>query len=573
MPGADRRRRAGTNPEVFDPHAFHHHPRPLDATCRPDRYPPVIIARGVSIEAGHRVLLTDADCALHPGDRVGLVGRNGAGKTTLLKTLAGLRPASAGTIARSGRIGYLSQEAALPELEPAEATGLERVLAAREVGRLQHRMEDTRRRMESATGEERDRLIRRYSRLEDEFQVVGGYAAEAEARRFAAAVGITDDEMAQPVRTMSGGQRRRVELARILFAETEVLLLDEPTNHLDLDAKAWLVGFLTEYRGALLVVSHDLPLLDAAITSVLALENGALEGYRGDYSFYLAERERRREQRIRENAVRQRQIEQLETTVRRFKNATEKMAKRAKAMQTRADRMKGGLVEVAGRAKRVKVDFPQPDPSGRIPLEAVGLAKAFDDNVVFVDVGLHLERGERLIIMGLNGAGKTTLLRILAGEETADIGEVRLGHNATLGYYAQEHEQIRPGVSVMDHVRSVGGGWTDLSLRSVLGHFLLADKVDQDAGTLSGGEKTKLALAMLVVAGRNLLLLDEPTNNLDPQAKEALLVALRHYAGTVVLVSHDTDFVAALGPDRAVMMPEGDSVYFDESLLDLVALA
>ncbi|MEK7233564.1 MAG: ATP-binding cassette domain-containing protein, partial [Elusimicrobiota bacterium] len=198
---------------------------------------------------------------------------------------------------------------------------------------------------------------------------------------------------------------------------------------------------------------------------------------------------------------------------------------------------------------------------------------AFDDNVVFVDVDMFVERGERLIIMGLNGAGKTTLLRILAGEETADIGEVKLGYKASLGYYAQEHEQIRPGVTVMDHIRSVAGGVIDATLRSVLGHFLLGDKIEQDAGTLSGGEKTKLALAMLVVGKHNVLLLDEPTNNLDPQAKQSLLEALHAYPGTIILVSHDTGFVADLEPQRAVMMPEGESVYFDESLLDLVALA
>ncbi len=533
----------------------------------------MIIVRDLAVEAGIRTLVSGASFALHPGDKVGLVGQNGAGKTTLLRTLAGLREPAAGTVARSGRIGYLSQEAALPELEHRDATGLERVLAARDVGGVQRRMEETRRRMESADDEERDRLIRKYARLEEQFHVAGGYHAEAEARRFGAAVGITDEEMAQPVRTMSGGQRRRVELARILFSETEILLLDEPTNHLDLDAKAWMVSFLAEYRGALLVVSHDLPLLDASITSVLALENGTIEPYRGTYSYFLVERDRRREQRVRENLVRGRQIAQLEATARRFMGTTEKMSKRAKGMQSRADKMKERLVDIAARSRRVNLQFPLPEPSGRIPLEGVGLAKAFDDNVVFVDIDVFVERGERLIIMGLNGAGKTTLLRILAGEESADIGVVKLGHKASLGYYAQEHEQIRSGTTVMEHIRRVAGGATDAVLRSVLGHFLLGDKVEQDAITLSGGEKTKLALAMLVVGRHNVLLLDEPTNNLDPQAKQSLLDALHVYPGTIVMVSHDTEFVADLDPDRAVMMPDGESVYFDESLLELVALA
>jgi ATP-binding cassette subfamily F protein 3 len=319
-------------------------------------------------------------------------------------------------------------------------------------------------------------------------------------------------------------------------------------------------------------VSHDLPLLDEAITSVLALEHGELEAYRGNYSNYLVERDRRRQQRERERRHQDEAIARLEENIRRFKGTTEKMAKVARSWESRVDRMKRELVEVQKGGKKVKVSFPQPDPSGRVPLSAFGLAKSFGDNLVFVDVEFAVERGERMLLIGLNGAGKTTLLRILAGVEVADLGEVSLGHKASLGYYAQEHEQIIGGRSVLDHMRGVAG-LGDQTLRSLLGHFLLADKVDQDAATLSGGEKTKLALAMLVAARPNVLLLDEPTNNLDPQAKEALLDALTIYEGTVVLVSHDTDFVAELMPDRALLMPDGEMRFFDAGLLDLVALA
>jgi ATPase subunit of ABC transporter with duplicated ATPase domains len=350
------------------------------------------------------------------------------------------------------------------------------------------------------------------------------------------------------------------------------LILDEPTNHLDLDAKAWLMEFLADYPGGLLVVSHDLPLLDKAITSVLALDGGTLEPYRGNYSYYIAERHRRREQRMRERKHQDATVARLEEGIRRFKGTTEKMAKRARSWETRVAKLKDQRVELGTAARRVAVRFPQPEASGRTPLRASGLAKAFGHNVVFLDVDVDIDRGERMIIMGLNGAGKTTLLRILAGVETPDLGEVELGHNATVGYYAQEHEQIRPGVTVMDHMRKVSA-IPDRDLRTILGHFLLADKVDQDAGTLSGGEKTKLALAQIVVQGNNVLLLDEPTNNLDPQAKEALLGALRQYQGTLLLVSHDTDFVESLRPDRMILMPDGETDYFDDSMLELVALA
>jgi ATPase subunit of ABC transporter with duplicated ATPase domains len=532
----------------------------------------VIVVKDLVVQAGIRTLVSGASFALHPGDKVGLVGRNGAGKTTLLRTLAGMGSPAEGTIARSGRIGYLSQEAALPAVDHQGATALDRVLAAREIGSVQRRMEDTRRMMEQAADDHRDRLIRRYARLEAEFEAGGGYRAEAEARRMAASVGIANDEMARPVSAMSGGQRRRVELARILFAQTEVLLLDEPTNHLDLDAKGWLMRFLAEYAGALLVVSHDLPLLDEAITSVMALEGGRIEIYRGSHSHYLAEREARREQRARERKHQDQRIAALEDTARRFMGKTQKVARRAQAMQTRADRIKARLVETETRGKAVVVRFPSAAPSGRVPIEGSGIAKAYGDTVAFVDVDVHVERGECVLVMGLNGAGKTTLLRILAGVETPDLGRVALGYRASLGYYAQEHEQIDPDRTVLDHMRDVCDE-PDRALRGILGHFLLADKVDQAAGTLSGGEKTKLTLAQLVAGRHNVLLLDEPTNNLDPQAKEALLGALDAYEGSIVLVSHDTGFVAALGPDRAVLMPEGDSDYFDESMLELVALA
>ncbi len=532
----------------------------------------MLIARDLQIDAGIRTLIRDVSFSVQAGDRVGLVGRNGAGKTTLMRTLIGELAPAEGTVLRSGNIGYFSQEAALPDLEHPDATALERILMAREIGAMQRHIEHSRQRLESLDGAERDRGIARFSRLHDEFEAKGGFVAEAEAKRIASNVGIGNNELSQPVKTMSGGQRRRVELARILFAETDVMLLDEPTNHLDLDAKAWLIEYLSGYRGGMLVVSHDLPLLDEAITSVLALEHGEIEAYRGNYSHYLVERELRQERKERERRHQDEAIARLEENIRRFKGTTEKMAKTARSWETRVERMKRDLVEVQKSGKKVRLAFPQPERSGRVPIAATGLAKSFGDNIVFVDIEFAVERGERMLLIGLNGAGKTTLLRILAGVETADLGEVSLGHQATLGYYAQEHEQIHAGTTVFDHVRRVAD-LPDTTLRSLLGHFLLADKVDQDAGTLSGGEKTKLALAMLVAERPNVLLLDEPTNNLDPQAKEALLEALTVYEGTVVMVSHDTDFVAELMPDRAVLMPDGDMKFFDEELLDLVALA
>jgi ATPase subunit of ABC transporter with duplicated ATPase domains len=397
----------------------------------------MLIARDLQIDAGVRTLIRDVSFSVQTGDRVGLVGRNGAGKTTLMRTLIGQLTPVEGTVLRSGNIGYFSQEAALPELEHPDATALERILMAREIGAMQRQIEHSRKRLEDLDGADRDRGIARFSHLHDEFEAKGGFVAEAEAKRIASKLGIGNDELTQPVKTMSGGQRRRVELARLLFAETDVMLLDEPTNHLDLDAKAWLIEYLSTYKGGMLVVSHDLPLLDEAITSVLALEHGEIEAYRGNYSHYLVERELRQERKERARKHQDEAINRLEENIRRFKGTTEKMAKTARSWETRVERMKRDLVEVHKGGKKVRLAFPQPERSGRVPLVASGLAKSFGDNVVFVDIEFAVERGERMLLIGLNGAGKTTLLRILAGVETADLGEVSLGHQASLGYYAQ----------------------------------------------------------------------------------------------------------------------------------------
>jgi len=531
----------------------------------------MMIVRDLHIEVGPRVLIDGAAFTIHPGDKIGLVGRNGAGKTTLMRTLTGERPVHSGSIDISGRMAYFSQTAHLPREGEGDTTAIERVLEARGFGKLQERIAETLDLIEHSEGGDQERYITRHARLLDEFDTAGGYAAEAEAKQIARSVGILNEELDQPVASMSGGQRRRVELARILFSDSETLLLDEPTNHLDLDAKQWLMEYLAAYKGGILVVSHDLPLLDQSITSVLSLDNGEIEPYRGNYTHFLEERDRRREQRIRERTLQDRKIAQLEKTINRFRGSTEKMARKAKSMETRVDRMKDDLTEVSKLGANVNVAFPQPPPSNRTPVEGKGLAKAFGDNVVFMDIDVHLERGETMIIIGLNGAGKTTLLRILAGVEDRDMGELFIGDKTRLGYYAQEHEQVVSGKTVYEHVREISE-LPDGELRGLLGRLLLGETVDQDAGTLSGGEKTKLALAMVVLAQPNVMLLDEPTNNLDPQARDALLDALRDYSGTIVLVSHDTDFVAELSPDRAIILPDGTLDYFDEEMLELVAL-
>ena len=460
------------------------------------------------IEAGGRPLVEGASFVMHPGDKVGLVGRNGVGKTSLLRVLAGESSPLRGNVSRRGSLGYLPQD---PRIRrgTASASALEHVLSARGLDDAPVRLEKLR----VAIGESPTlRNVARYSRAEEEFRDAGGYSAEAEARSIAVGLGLPDVRLDLPVGVLSGGERRRVELARILFGGVDLLLLDEPTNHLDVDARAWLMKFLATYRGALMVVSHDLALLDRSITRVMHLDDRAVVEYRGTYTQYREAR-RQDEHRLARLAVRQQaEIKRLSNLADSMRHGTEKRARIAKTLDSRVDRMQRAAVAAPSREKRVKVRFPDPPHSGNLVLVVDDLAKSYGGPPVFEAMGFDLGRGERLLVMGLNGAGKTSLLRILAGESEPDRGTTRLGAGVSLGYYAQEHEGISSGETVLAHMRAHSTA-RDEDLRRLMGMFhLTGDVAFQDAGTLSGGEKTKLALAQLVAGRHNLLLLDEPTN-------------------------------------------------------------
>jgi ATPase subunit of ABC transporter with duplicated ATPase domains len=525
--------------------------------------------RELSVEVGGKTVVSDLSFRLQAGDKMGVVGRNGAGKTSLLKVLGGEDLPLTGTIERNGAIGYLRQD---PRQHRADdhITGLEHILAARDLVDLARRLEKARIQLEESHV---DRHVARFARLEEEYRELGGYAAESEARRLTAGLGLANDRLALPVRALSGGERRRLELARILFGGSDLLMLDEPTNHLDADAKHWLMRFLASYRGALIVVSHDLKLLDASITRILHVDRDQVVEYRGTYSQYREARSQD-EIRLRSLAGRQEQeIRRLKTLADSMRGQTAKRARKAKTLDTRVEKLAAKKVEGPARERSVKFRFPEPPHSGRVMLVADDLAKSYGGPPVFEDISFDVGRGERLLIIGLNGAGKTSLLRILAGESEADRGTFRLGHGVELGYYAQEHEGVHDGVPVIDHMRAESRA-EDQALRALLGMFRLSGEMAfQDAGTLSGGEKTKLALAQLVAGRKNLLMLDEPTNNLDPPSRTAIAEALAGWPGSMILVSHDIEFVEALAPHRVLMMPDGALDYWSDDLLELVALA
>jgi ATPase subunit of ABC transporter with duplicated ATPase domains len=542
----------------------------------------VITATDLEVRAGARTLLSADGPALRvqPGDRIGLVGRNGAGKTTTMRILAGAGEPYAGTVARTGEIGYLPQD---PKEGDLDVLARDRVLSARGLDTLLAELEKQQALMaEVADDATRDRAVRRYGQLEERFAALGGYAAESEAGRICASLGLPERVLTQQLRTLSGGQRRRVELARILFAASDTgagsattLLLDEPTNHLDADSLGWLREFLRSHTGGLVVISHNVELLADVVNRVWFLDavRGEVDVYNMTWHKYLDARATDEQRRRRERANAERKASALRTQAAKMgAKATKAVA--AQNMLRRADRMMAELDEERAADKVARIKFPTPSACGRTPLVAKGLTKTFGSLEVFTGVDLAIDRGSRVVVLGLNGAGKTTLLRLLAGVETPDAGALEPGHGLKVGYFAQEHDTLDDGATVWENIRHAAPDTGEQDLRGLLGAFMFSGpQLDQPAGTLSGGEKTRLALAGLVASTANVLLLDEPTNNLDPASREQVLDALRSYVGAVVLVTHDPGAAEALDPQRVVLLPDGTEDYWSADYRDLIELA
>ncbi|MXP22194.1 ATP-binding cassette domain-containing protein [Gordonia sp. HNM0687] len=542
----------------------------------------MITATDLEVRAGARTLLAAPGDALRiqPGDRIGLVGRNGAGKTTTLRILAGETEPYAGSIMRSGELGYLPQD---PKEGDLDVLAKDRVLSARGLDAILRQMEKQQALMaEAADDRVRDKAVRKYGQLEERFAALGGYVAESDAARICHSLGLPDRVLGQPLRTLSGGQRRRIELARILFAASDdagksdtTLLLDEPTNHLDADSITWLRGFLQNHDGGLVVISHDVDLLADVVNRVWFLDavRGEADIYNMGWKRYLDARATDEQRRKRERANAEKKAGALRAQAAKL-GAKATKATAAQNMLKRADRMLDALDEERVSDRTARIRFPEPATCGKTPLMASGLTKTYGSLEIFTGVDLAIDKGSRVVVLGLNGAGKTTLLKLLAGVEKADIGTIEPGYGLKMGYFAQEHDTIDDMATVWENIRHAAPDAGEQDLRGLLGAFMFSGaQLDQPAGTLSGGEKTRLTLAGLVSSSANVLLLDEPTNNLDPISREQVLDALRSYTGAVVLVTHDPGAAAALDPQRVILLPDGTEDHWSDEYQELIELA
>lgn len=541
----------------------------------------MIVTNDLEVRVGARTLLTapGQHLRVQPGDRIGLVGRNGAGKTTTMRILSGETEPYGGTVIRSGDLGYLPQDSREGNIE---ITARDRVLSARGLDQIRSSMERQQEIMESDDNR-RDAAIKKYSRLEERYHQLGGYEADAECAQICDNLGLPARILDQPLKTLSGGQRRRVELAQILFAATNgsgksktTLLLDEPTNHLDADSITWLRGFLAKHDGGLIMISHDVELLKAVCNKIWFLDAVRAEAdvYNMGYDKYVDARATDEARRRRERANAEKKASALKTQADKL-GAKATKAKAAKQMAARAERMLGSLDAVRQSDRVAHITFPEPAPCGKTPLNAKGLTKMYGSLEVFAGVDLAIDKGSRVVVLGFNGAGKTTLLKLLAGVERTDgEGGIVSGHGLKIGYFAQEHDTIDPDKSVWENTLEACPDAGEQDLRGLLGAFMFSgDQLQQPAGTLSGGEKTRLALAGLVSSRANVLLLDEPTNNLDPVSREQVLDALRTYTGAVVLVTHDPGAVRALEPERVIVLPDGTEDLWSDDYMEIVELA
>jgi ATP-binding cassette subfamily F protein 3 len=518
---------------------------------------------------GPKILFENLNWLVTPKDRVGIVGANGTGKSTLLKTLAGIEGLDYGSlnVAKGIRAGYLPQDGitltgrtvfneCLSVFEELRALEAEQKTLEQRMGELDHESQEYR------------QITERYHHVQAEFTSRDGYNIESRVGGVLAGLGFSREDWQRRVEEFSGGWQMRIALAKLLLEEPNLLLLDEPTNHLDLEARNWLESYLHNYPNAFILISHDRYFLDVTVDKIAEIWNKRVWFYTGGYSKFEQQKNDRRVQLEAAYRNQRDRIEALEAFINRFRA----QATKAKQVQSRIKELeKIERIEVPPDEKTIHFRFPQPKPSGRIVAEFKNVSKSYGDKRVFSGAQFHIERGDRVALVGINGAGKSTLIKLLSGEEPVSTGEYVIGHNVEPDYFAQDqYKVLNPDSSILDDLGTVAPRSSNTELRSILGCFLFSeDDVFKKIGVLSGGERNRYALARMLMTPKNFLLLDEPTNHLDMRAKDVLLTALQEFTGTVVFVSHDRYFIDNLAT-RVIEVADGGVHVFPGNYEDYI---
>lgn len=529
----------------------------------------------VSYAIGDRQILNSVSFSLMPCEKVALVGVNGVGKSTLVKIIVGEIMAENGSVSKPDSIGYVPQVISGDVSVSESLTVGEFMLEGRNLNEVAKNLHEAFRLVgdPSLSGKKMEAALSRLSKLQDEFYFLGGYEAESEIESVLQVVGIPMS-LDREVMTLSGGEKTRLVFARSIFSKSDLLILDEPTNHIDRQYYSWLGKYLCQSKKTILVVSHYPEFINPFTTRILEIEKftGRVREYNGTYEDYLVQSKANEETLRRQIDWLEKEITRLSESARRLQYGGPNKAKAAQNMFGRVERLLKQKEDIANEIpkheRRLRFSFKTSQRSGQVVVRSKGLTKSFS-RTLFRNVSFEVQRGERVAILGPNGSGKTTLIRILMGLIAPDSGSIELGINVVPGYYAQEHENLNDEAIVLDEVKSSAANSQD-RIRDILGRFLFPQyKVFQKVGTLSLGEKSRLSLCKLIVSGHNLLILDEPTNYLDPSSRNAIAEAICDYEGTVVFVSHDKDFVLAIKPSKAVLMPSGEMQLFSRDLLDL----
>lgn len=503
----------------------------------------ILSCNNITKTFGTDAILSDCSFHIEEREKAAIVGPNGAGKSTLLKIIMGRLPADDGTvtISKDKTLGYLAQHQNLS----SDGTIYDELLSAKkDIIALEEKIRETEQQMKNATGEQLDTLLDQYTKMNHQFELENGYAYQSEIVGVLKGLGFTEDDFSLPVNTLSGGQKTRVALGKLLLSKPDIILLDEPTNHLDMESIRWLENYLLGYNGSVIIVAHDRYFLDRIVTKIIEIENTHVTVFSGNYTAYADKKKILRNMQLKEYLNQQREIKHQQEVITKLKQFNrEKSIKRAESREKMLDKLE--VVDKPAEINdKMNIELNPSVISGNDVLSVSHLSKAFDDNTLFTDISFDIKRGERVALIGNNGTGKTTILKIINDILPADSGEIKLGSKVTIGYYDQEHHVLDPDKTLFDELQDAYPDLNNTQIRNTLAAFLFTnDDVFKYIRDLSGGERGRVSLAKLMLSNANFLILDEPTNHLDMVSKEILENALNSYTGTVLYVSHDRYFI------------------------------